>query len=422
MESSLVKNEFFEDLCQTLLACNIPIHKLNNPNLRRFLQKYCVHQNIPDESTLRKNYVPTVYQETLRRIRSELENKLLWISVDETTDSCGRYIANLVIGTLSTEPSPSFVVACRQLDKTNNSTVSRFVNDSIRTVFPNSSEDEKIFILLTDSARYMLKAGKVLKVFFPNMIHVTCFAHGLHRLAEECRNEYSSVNKLISKTKKVFLKAPSRSATYKEILPELPLPPQPVITRWGTWIEAALFYHENFEAVKSVVDQFDDSDAASITECKEAFKNHKVTRNLAAINTHFSFIPKFIAKLETQNLLLHESISIMKDAVAKSSQIPPNMPTKLKKKLDNVLEKNPGYISLCQINDFINNEEHAILPATVPSSIVHNFKYCPVTSVDVERSFSAYKFILNDRRHNLTVQNMEKYIVIYCYNKNKGNK
>lgn len=48
------KNNFSLDLCNALTSSNIPFHKLNNRNFRSFLQKYCVNQNIPDESTLRK--------------------------------------------------------------------------------------------------------------------------------------------------------------------------------------------------------------------------------------------------------------------------------------------------------------------------------------------------------------------------------
>jgi len=50
----------------------------------------------------------------------------------------------------------------------------------------------------------MTKAGVALKIFYPNLIHVTCFAHAIHRFAEEIRNEFLSVNKLISAMKKVY--------------------------------------------------------------------------------------------------------------------------------------------------------------------------------------------------------------------------
>jgi len=33
----------------------------------------------------------------------------------------------------------------------------------------------------------------------------------------------------------------------------MPLPPEPVITRWGTWLNAAMFYADHFETFKNVV-------------------------------------------------------------------------------------------------------------------------------------------------------------------------
>nr|CAH7755191.1 unnamed protein product [Callosobruchus chinensis] len=41
-----------------------------------------------------------------------------------------------------------------------------------------------------------------------------------------------------------------------------------------------------------------------------------------------------------------------------------------------------------------------------------NFKFCPVTSVDVERSFSAYKLVLSDKRHKFTPENLENMLFL----------
>lgn len=112
--------------------------------------------------------------------------------------------------------------------------------------------DHKFLLLVTDSAAYMLKAGEALTTFYNNMVHVTCMAHALHRVAEEIRLQYPDVNKVISTVKKVFLKAPSRILLFKDMLPDVPLPPEPVLTRWGTWVEAAIYYAEHLSDVKKV--------------------------------------------------------------------------------------------------------------------------------------------------------------------------
>jgi hypothetical protein len=42
-----------------------------------------------------------------------------------------------------------------------------------------------VLVLYSDAAAYMLKAATALKVFYQNLIHFTCMAHGLLRVAEE---------------------------------------------------------------------------------------------------------------------------------------------------------------------------------------------------------------------------------------------
>lgn len=408
------KTQFNKDLCEFFVACNTPFHQLNNEVCKKFLKKYCTNQIIPEESTIRKNYLPTIYEEVLKEIRADLSNDLIWISADETTDSCGRYIANLIVGKLSKEPSTPYLVACKVLEKTNHSTIARFINDSIKSLFPDSSMDEKICVFVSDGAPYMVKAGQALKVFYPKLLHITCLAHGLHRLAEEIRSEFSTVNKLISSTKKVFLKAPSRVQAYKERLPNVALPPEPILTRWGTWLEAVLFYAENFEAIKEVIGTFDRSDAIAINSSQLAFDDPSIKKNIALIATHFSSIPDAIEKLETKNLPLCKSLEILENMIEQSNALPSSISQKVRGKLNKVLYKNPDLDSIKKIDAFINGTGQT-LPEEGSVGMAPNFKYCPVTSVDVERSFSAYKLILSDKRHRFAVENLEKYIIVYCY-------
>lgn len=123
---------------------------------------------------------------------------------------------------------------------------------------------EKVLAFVTGAAPYMKKAGKAIQVFYPKIIHFTCLAHGLHRVAEAIRAKYNDVNTLISNGKSAFLKAPSRVVQLKEMYPDLALPPSPVITRWGTWIEAALYYAENYEKIKTLVEKIGVGDSAAL--------------------------------------------------------------------------------------------------------------------------------------------------------------
>lgn len=245
------KNAFFMDLCEAMIAVNLPWRSLDNPKWRDFLQKYTA-RTVPDESTLRKSYLSDYHADVINKIRDDIGDDYIWVSVDETTDAAGRYMANMIVGKLGEKQSRPYLLTCRQLPATNHETIVRFVNSSLTTLFPSGAED-KLLLFVSDAARYMIKAGSTLKILFPNMLHVTCTAHGLHRVAETIRDHFKEVNKLISEVKKVFKKAPSRIQKYRELLGDLQLPPEPIITRWGTWLSAACFYSDNFEAIKQVI-------------------------------------------------------------------------------------------------------------------------------------------------------------------------
>jgi len=93
----------------------------------------------------------------------------------------------------------------------------------------------------------------------------------LNRVAEKVRELFSDVNRLIINVKKSFLKSPSRIQLYKEMLLGLPLPPEPVITRLGTWIEAVIFNANNYEGIKSVIEKLNNDSSASVDNYKKMF-------------------------------------------------------------------------------------------------------------------------------------------------------
>lgn len=110
----------------------------------------------------------------------------------------------------------------------------------------------------------MVKTGKTLKIFNPKMEHITCVAHALHRVCEEIRLQFPKVDKLISNMKKHFFKAPSRVQIFRSIAPNILLPPEPILTKWGIWINAAIYYCEHFSLIKRVIIELDEDNAISI--------------------------------------------------------------------------------------------------------------------------------------------------------------
>jgi len=68
----------------------------------------------------------------MERMRKKIAESFVWVSVDETTDIQGRYVANLLVGRLDeTGFFPPHLISMKFLEATNHVTVSRFVNNGL---------------------------------------------------------------------------------------------------------------------------------------------------------------------------------------------------------------------------------------------------------------------------------------------------
>jgi hypothetical protein len=83
-----------------------------------------------------------------------------------------------------------FILTIDELPTTNHQTIAKCFNDAMSLLWPNGVKHDNELLFISDAAPYMIKAGQGLRLFYPHMIHVTCLAHGLHRVAETIRSEY----------------------------------------------------------------------------------------------------------------------------------------------------------------------------------------------------------------------------------------
>ena len=163
-----------------------------------------------------------------------------------------KYIS-VLMGSLDA-PNQTFLIDCHPLDSGSN------VNSSIilHTVDNMSRQLEikrEIFSLfLTDAARYMSLAGKTLKELYPSLMLVTCVAHLLHNCAMHVSAHFKNVDEVIATIKAATIKNKDRKKDFHDA--GLPSSPDPVITRWATWLRAALYYSENLPAVRTIVNNW----------------------------------------------------------------------------------------------------------------------------------------------------------------------
>lgn len=220
---------FALDMTKALVASNIPLFKLEHPAFSSFLEKYtkCV---MPSRTTLTK-VMEIESKNMLERIREKLTSKQLFISIDETTDCTGRAMCIVLAGPLDGEfKGRPFLIDLTSITATNNQTIQQTVNTALFKVLGEDLNYQDIQLFLTDGAAYCVKAGKGLATMYPKLIHCLCLAHGLNRVAELVRYSYPKVDQLIAEVKKVFVKSALRRAEFAATC-QIPLPPEPVLTR-----------------------------------------------------------------------------------------------------------------------------------------------------------------------------------------------
>ena len=390
-----------------MISANIPFFKLNNPVLKKFLEKYTC-QNVPNESTLRKKYLGICYDTLMGKIRKLVGKNSIFVQIDETIDVEKRPIINCIVGILYTsEKSKEFLINCEAApDRVDSNTICQYFDRSLRVLYPNGIENDKVMLFLTDAAPYMVKAAKMIQAFYQKCIHVTCLCHALHKTAEEVQKLHRDVNLLISETKKVFLKSPLRIRKFKLECPNVPLPPEPVLTRWGTWLSAVEYYSKHFDSVQKVVNLFNAEEAASIKTAQEIFAKDSVRCDIAFIKANFCFLCKEILYLETKSLRLADSLRCIESVEEKLNLVSGPIGSAVFKKLRFVLDKNSGLNTIKQLSAIINF-------ANLSPNDIAAYRFAPITSVSVERSFSKYKSILTSQRRQFTMENLKMYVVTY---------
>jgi len=390
-----VANEFNTELASAFLQSGVPLYKVNHPAMQRFLEKW-TKNHVPDQSTLRKNYVRPLYTEVIAKIRLVIGNNPVYFIMDETTDAKKRFVLNFLVAPLTGKPVKPMLLKMYNLTSTNRTTVMQAFNDTCSYLWTGNIRYDRVWLVLTDQASYMLSACSALKTLYNNLRHVTCIVHALHRVCESVRMEYTKANAFVAEMKKVLLKSPYRTQLYKETT-NLPLPPQAIVTRWGTWISSAAFYAENFDKISKFLEELGASDAGHTSEAVAIAKHLSINKDvkveLLAVHK-FQFIIKYIKMLQENGLPKATQWDILQS-------IRTSLDGFSKEKLENSLLKNPDIVEVADPQFYGSDLEFST-----------RTQFAPLVSVDVERSFSEYKATLVPNRESFTFENIEMVMIV----------
>ena len=150
------------------------------------------------------------------------------------------------------------------------------------------------------------------------------------------RESYSDVDKLIANGKKIFVKAPLRLQKFKEA-PSLPLPPKPILTRWGAWLDAADYYCTQYSVIENIFNKFDRDDSSSIRTVQDF--SSTMSRNVAYIKSNFSVISNSITRLEAVGMQLCNALKIVKEAESELHKAQGEVAVKISAKLQRASTK-----------------------------------------------------------------------------------
>ena len=164
------------------------------------------------------------------------------------------------------------------------------VDDAVRLL---QVSRENFVLLLSNAARYMTAAGQLLQQLYPRLFHVTCTAHLLHSCAEKVRAYFSDMDDLIATVKAATVRSKDR----KELFASIGYPPQPVVTRWTTWLKAAFYYAEKLPDVRRIVESFD-GNGLLVQRAKKSVANPQLPFDLMIIKRDCQSLVEVLERCE----------------------------------------------------------------------------------------------------------------------------
>ena len=94
-------------------------------------------------------------------------------------------------------------------------------------------------------------------------------------MCEHIAKLYPNVNELVSNGKKIIVKSNDRRNLFKTMFTEIPLPPEPIRTRWGQWINSVEWYSKYFENFCDFISELDSKESVAIQKAQELISTQK---------------------------------------------------------------------------------------------------------------------------------------------------
>nr|XP_040577389.1 uncharacterized protein LOC121126151 [Lepeophtheirus salmonis] len=199
-------SNFYSDLTTMLVTCNIPHSTVEHPNFSKFVEKY-VGKKLPCRNSMNR-LVNLVSKNVITKIKKDVEEKDLFIAVNETKENQDQSISAIMIGPIDTyfQTRPYLVnLTDITLDYADN--IAEFVLQSILLILGEDFDQARLKVFITDGTPCSKRAGEDLQRLYPQLEHITCVPEESFNTTELALNNLPPTNELIAELKKTFLKA-----------------------------------------------------------------------------------------------------------------------------------------------------------------------------------------------------------------------
>ena len=124
------------------------------------------------------------------------------------------------------------------------------------------------------------------------------------------RAHFGNIDEVIATIKAATIKNKDRKKDFQD--GSLPSPPDPVITRWTTWLRAALYYSENLPAVRTIVNNWT-SASLLVSRAKDALNVEDLVPDFVKINQKRTLAAN-VEFLEGSICTITEAYGLLKNA------------------------------------------------------------------------------------------------------------
>ena len=156
---------------------------------------------MPSE-TLCRDYVKTLANNKQDHLKYLLKDKYIFIGINESEVDKTKFV-NVIVGDIDVSEK-MYLIECCITETVNQSIIYMKIDDILCKL---DIVRENFLLLLSDVASYMMACTvTTLKVLYPCLFHVTCFAHMLQNCVEKVCGAFADVDNLVACVKVATIK------------------------------------------------------------------------------------------------------------------------------------------------------------------------------------------------------------------------